>query len=90
MIVGKAIYEGILLKASFARFFLNRFGDNPGTITGGTRNTIDDLQALDPELYKNLMMVKYYDGNVEDLGLTFAIEEDYLGRMISLPLVKNG
>lgn len=38
MIVGKAIYEGILLKCAFARFFLNRFADNPGTITGGTRN----------------------------------------------------
>lgn len=25
MIVGKAIYEGILLKAHFARFFLNKF-----------------------------------------------------------------
>jgi ubiquitin-protein ligase E3 C len=90
MIVGKAIYEGILLKCSFARFFLNRFAENPGTITGGSRNSIDDLNSLDPDLYKNLMMLKYYDGNAEDLGLTFAIEEDYMGTMRTLLLVPNG
>lgn len=42
MIVGKAIFDGILLKASFARFFLNRFAENPGSITG-SRNQVDDL-----------------------------------------------
>jgi hypothetical protein len=30
MVVGKAVYEGILLKAQFARFFLNRFGGATG------------------------------------------------------------
>jgi hypothetical protein len=66
MVVGKAIYEGILLKCSFARFFLNRFAENPGSITG-SRNQVDDLSSLDPELYKNLMFLKYYDGNAEEL-----------------------
>lgn len=35
MVVGKAIYEGILLKCNFARFFLNKFADKS--------NTLDDL-----------------------------------------------
>jgi ubiquitin-protein ligase E3 C len=86
MIVGKAIYEGILLKCSFARFFLNRFAENPGR----GRNQVDDLNALDPELYKNLMFLKYYEGNAEDLGMTFSIQEDYLGQIRTIDLVPNG
>lgn len=72
MIVGKAIYEGTLLKCTFARFFLNKFNDKG--------NQVDDLKTLDPEIYNNLMYLKYYDGNCEDLGLTFAITEDIFGQ----------
>ena len=54
MIVGKAIFEGILLKATFARFFLNKFVDKG--------NSVDDLKTLDLELYNNLMYLKYYEG----------------------------
>ena len=68
MVVGKAIFEGILLKCTFARFFLNRFA-NKG-------NSVDDLMTLDPALYNNLMYLKYYEGNAEDLGLTFSVTED--------------
>jgi len=75
MVVGKAIYEGILLKPQFARFFLNKF-------TGNGRNQMDELQSLDPDLYGNLMKLKYFEGNVEEWGLTFAVSEDYLGKTI--------
>lgn len=51
---------------------------------------MDDLQSLDPELYSNLMKLKYYDGDVEELGLTFAATEDHLGSTVLVPLVKNG
>lgn len=68
MIVGKAIFEGILLKCTFARFFLNKFS-NKG-------NSVDDLHSLDPEIYNNLMYLKYYQGNAEELGLTFSVSED--------------
>jgi len=89
MVVGKAIFEGILLKCSFARFFLNRFAENPGSITG-SRNQVDDLSSLDPDIYKNLMMLKYYEGDAEDLGLTFAINEDHLGSTRTINLVPGG
>jgi ubiquitin-protein ligase E3 C len=62
MMVGKAIYEGILLKCTFARFFLNSFAEEPSK--GSSRNSVDDLRSLDPELYNNLMKLKYYDGDV--------------------------
>lgn len=73
MIVGKAIYEGVLLKASFARFFLNKFADKG--------NTLDDLKTYDQELYNNLMYLKYYEGDAEDLGLTFCITEETFGNV---------
>ena len=53
MIVGKALFEGILLKAQFAKPFLN-------SIVNKT-NTVDDLIALDKDLYNNLMYLKYYE-----------------------------
>ena len=68
MIVGKAIYEGVLLKASFARFFLNKFSEKS--------NTIDDLKTYDKEIYNNMMYLKYYEGDAEDLGLTFCVNEE--------------
>ena len=37
---------------------------------------MDDLVTLDPSLYKNLLFVKQYEGNVEDLSLYFCIDED--------------
>eukprot|EP01046_Picozoa_sp_COSAG06_P042770 COSAG06_NODE_5497_length_3442_cov_3.036195_2_plen_111_part_00 len=39
---------------------------------------LDDLQSLDPGLYKNLIFVKHYDGDVEDLCLTFAGAKKHL------------
>jgi len=71
MIVGKGIYEGVLLKASFAKFFLNKFVDKS--------NTIDDLKTYDKEIYNNLMYLKYYEGDAEDLGLTFCVNEEQFG-----------
>ena len=55
--VGKALLEGILLKANFATFFLNHMVNKS--------NQVDDLKALDSQLYENLLHIKYYDaGNV--------------------------
>lgn len=66
MIVGKALYEGVLLKCRFARFFLNKIVSKS--------NQVDDLKAIDQQLYDNLMQVKYYeDSPVEDLGLTMTV-----------------
>ncbi len=37
---------------------------------------MDDLPSLDAQVYQNLMFLKKYDGNVEDLALTFSLESD--------------
>ena len=70
-IVGKALYEGVLLKVRFAKFFLLRLL--------AKSNQLDDLKSLDPQLYDNLLQVKYYDGNVEDLGLTMTTAVNAFG-----------
>lgn len=49
-IVGKALYEGILLDYSFSLTFVQKLL--------GRYSFVDDLSTLDPELYKNLMYVK--------------------------------
>lgn len=49
-IVGKALYEGILLEYSFSHVFIQKLL--------GRYSFIDELSGLDPELYRNLMYVK--------------------------------
>lgn len=47
--VGKALYEGILINAAFAPFFVARLQ--------GRTPLFDDLATLDPGLHKSLMQV---------------------------------
>lgn len=49
-IVGKALYEGILLDYSFSHVFIQKLL--------GRYSFLDELSTLDPELYRNLMYVK--------------------------------
>ena len=50
-IVGKALYENILTEQVFSRSFLN--------LVLGKENGLLELNELDPEIYKNLMDLKY-------------------------------
>jgi ubiquitin-protein ligase E3 C len=47
---------------------------------------------LDPELFKQLTMMRTYEGNVEDLMLTFSItdENEITGERRELELIPNG
>ncbi|KAF8980210.1 hypothetical protein BGZ46_004517 [Entomortierella lignicola] len=81
-ILGKALYEGILIDAAFAGFFLAK--------CLGQINYLDDLPSLDPELYRGLMHLKNYDGDVEDLSLDFTVADQELGQSISRNLVPGG
>lgn len=65
-VVGKALYEGILLDYSFSHVFVQKLL--------GRYSFIDELSTLDPELYKNLMYVKvsmYYMLNCGSRNLYF-------------------
>ena len=58
-IVGKCLYEGILVDIHFASFFLVKWALNGGigsaTNESGYRATINDLRDLDEELYQGLV-----------------------------------
>ncbi|KAH7673883.1 HECT domain-containing protein [Dioscorea alata] len=81
-IVGKALYEGILLDYSFSLVFVQKLL--------GRYSFLDDLSALDPELYRNLIYVKNFDGDVAELSLDFTVTEELCGKRIVSELKPDG
>ncbi|KAG9127108.1 hypothetical protein FRC07_000668 [Ceratobasidium sp. 392] len=81
-VLGKALYEGILVDIAFAPFFLAKLL--------GRQSYIDDLASLDPELYQGLMFLKNYKGNPEELSLNFTVTDEYFGQVVVTNLVANG
>ncbi|KAI1827354.1 hypothetical protein F4861DRAFT_493858 [Xylaria intraflava] len=94
-IVGKCMYEGILIDIAFAGFFLLKWASSGQSTSTGYRAGLGDLRDLDPELYQGLMSLKNYPGDVADLSLDFTIADsvwDPSGhrRTITRPLRKDG
>ncbi|GAA5906318.1 hypothetical protein JCM6882_002700 [Rhodosporidiobolus microsporus] len=82
-ILGKALYQGILVNVRFADFFLAKWL--------GRQSYLDDLASLDPELYRGLIKLKNYPGNVEeDLSLNFTITEEDFGLSRTIDLIPSG
>ena len=79
-IVGKCLYEGILIDIHFAPFFLVKWaltgGNGAAANESGYRANINDLRDLDEELYQGLLQLKNYPGNVEDFALDFTITDN--------------
>ncbi len=71
--IGKAVYEGIVVDVPFAPFFLSQVLGKDHTTA--FYSYIDELPSFDQELYRNLTYVKHYDGDVADLELTFSFDE---------------
>ncbi|OBZ83104.1 hypothetical protein A0J61_08847 [Choanephora cucurbitarum] len=82
LIIGKAVYEGVLLDVAFAEFFLKK--------CLGKVNYLDDLVSLDPDLYKGLIAIKHYEGNVEDLSLDFTSSHSEYGEPVIMDVIPNG
>ncbi|KAL6145690.1 hypothetical protein ACLB2K_056375 [Fragaria x ananassa] len=81
-VVGKALYEGILLDYSFSHVFVHKLL--------GRYSFLDELSTLDPEIYRNLMYVKHYDGDVEELCLDFTVTEESFGKRHVIELKPGG
>ncbi|KAK9921117.1 hypothetical protein M0R45_029643 [Rubus argutus] len=81
-VVGKALYEGILLDYSFSHVFVQKLL--------GRYSFLDELSTLDPEIYRNLMYVKHYDGDVEELCLDFTVTEESFGKRHVIELKPGG
>ncbi|KAL1411472.1 ubiquitin-protein ligase (E3) [Vanrija albida] len=80
-VLGKALYEDILVDVTFAGFFLAKWL--------GRQSYLDDLASLDRELYRGLVVLKNYP-DPEELSLNFTITEDDFGVAKSIDLVPGG
>lgn len=70
-LIGKALFENILVDLPFAEFFLAKLLVD--------RVSAHYLQSLDPVLYRNLLYLRDYQGDVQDLGLDFTTVINDLG-----------
>ncbi|KAL4945714.1 hypothetical protein BDV06DRAFT_184300 [Aspergillus oleicola] len=98
-VIGKCLYEGILVDVSFAPFFLLKWA-----LTGGMssaqretayRANLNDLKDLDSGLYQGLLQLKNYPEDVEDFSLNFTVTDtlplpDGSNRTITRDLKSNG
>ncbi|KAL3693449.1 hypothetical protein R1sor_007100 [Riccia sorocarpa] len=80
--LGKAMFEGILVDIPFATFFLSKLRNK--------HNFLHDLPSLDPELYRSLLFLKHYDGDLSQLGLYFVIENNEYGEQMEIELLPGG
>ena len=82
-IVGKCLYENVLIDVEFAPFFLLRWF--------GRHAYLDDLPSLDKQIYQGLVFLKQYQGDFEELALTFSnpVEEGQ-GQHNDIDLIPNG
>lgn len=78
-IIGKCLYEGILVDVNFAPFFLRKWALTGGTGSApnesGYRPSLNDLRDLDEGLYQGLHQLKNYTGDVEDFALNFTVTD---------------
>lgn len=80
--LGLALYENILVDLHFAPFFLKKF-------SGGICD-VNDLSSYDEQLYENLVKLKYYQGDFQQLSLTFSVITDVDGEIRDEEIVENG
>eukprot|EP00594_Rhizosolenia_setigera_P012127 CAMPEP_0178979608 /NCGR_PEP_ID=MMETSP0789-20121207/25946_1 /TAXON_ID=3005 /ORGANISM="Rhizosolenia setigera, Strain CCMP 1694" /LENGTH=564 /DNA_ID=CAMNT_0020669751 /DNA_START=174 /DNA_END=1863 /DNA_ORIENTATION=- len=79
-ILGKAVYENILVEPQFCLPFLN-------TLLG-KRNSLDDLKNLDPEFYSHLKKLQSMEKDeIESLGLSFELT---VSNNKTIQLIPNG
>ncbi|KAL4202208.1 hypothetical protein AMTRI_Chr02g262500 [Amborella trichopoda] len=81
-VLGKAMFEGILVDIPFATFFLSKLKQK--------HNYLHDLPSLDPELYKHLLFLKHYKGDISELGLYFVIVNNEYGEQTEEELLPGG
>ncbi|TDH72075.1 hypothetical protein CCR75_003872 [Bremia lactucae] len=81
-VLGKAVADGQLLDAHFTRSFYKHILQLP--------ITYHDMEAIDPEYYRNLHSI--LDNSIVDLGLdlTFSAEQSNFGKVEIVDLIPNG
>ncbi|PSR97874.1 E3 ubiquitin-protein like [Actinidia chinensis var. chinensis] len=81
-VLAKAMFEGILVDIPFATFFLSKLKQK--------YNYLNDLPSLDPELYRHLIFLKRYEGDISELELYFVIVNNEYGEQTQEELLPGG
>lgn len=81
-VLGKAMFEGILVDIPFATFFLSKLKQK--------FNYLNDLPSLDPELYRHLIFLKHFEGDVSELELYFVVVNNEYGEQSEEELLPGG
>ncbi|MBA0780443.1 hypothetical protein Gotri_004539 [Gossypium trilobum] len=81
-LLAKAMFEGILVDIPFATFLLSKLKQK--------YNYLNDLPSLDPELYRHLIFLKHYKGNISELELYFVIVNNEYGEQTEEELLPGG
>ncbi|KAJ6718486.1 UBIQUITIN-PROTEIN LIGASE E3C [Salix purpurea] len=81
-LLAKAMFEGILVDIPFATFFLSKLKQK--------YNYLNDLPSLDQELYRHLIFLKRYQGDISDLELYFVIVNNEYGEQTEEELLPGG
>uniref|UniRef100_A0A6N2LU27 HECT-type E3 ubiquitin transferase n=1 Tax=Salix viminalis TaxID=40686 RepID=A0A6N2LU27_SALVM len=81
-LLAKAMFEGILVDIPFATFFLSKLKKK--------YNYLNDLPSLDSELYRHLIFLKRYQGDISDLELYFVIVNNEYGELTEEELLPGG
>uniref|UniRef100_A0A6A7FRB2 Ubiquitin-protein ligase E3C n=1 Tax=Hirondellea gigas TaxID=1518452 RepID=A0A6A7FRB2_9CRUS len=83
--LGKALYEKLLVEIPLAGFFLSKLLSRKGFSI-----EFHHLDSLDPELCKNLLYLKTHKGDVQELGLDFTVLISELGHNTIVELIPDG
>lgn len=82
--LGKAMFENLLVELPLAGFFLKKFISR-----AGGKVDINHLSSLDPELYKNLLFLKHHP-SISELSLNFTVVNNDFGEAQVIELKENG
>ncbi|XP_062509261.1 ubiquitin-protein ligase E3C-like [Corticium candelabrum] len=80
--LAKALYERMLVELPLADFFVLK--------VLGYDVDVNHLASLDPELYRNLLFLKSYEGDFDSLALTFSVINDVVGETEVVELKPGG
>lgn len=94
-IVGKCIYEEILVDLAFAGFFLLKWPSAGPKEENTYKGSINDLRDMDEVLYNGMLRLKNYAGDVSELGFDFTVEDQVSRpeepvKTVTRKLISNG
>ncbi|EWG39101.1 ubiquitin-protein ligase E3 C [Fusarium verticillioides 7600] len=94
-IIGKCMYEGILVDLVFAGFFLLKWTSTGPNDENTYKGSVNDLRDMDEDLYRGMLRLKNHPGDVSEMGVDFTIEDQVSDpkdsvKTVTRKLIANG